>query len=251
MSRRFSVSLLAAALALAGCESTPVLLYHSVGEAFDPPRFVTQEEFREQMLYLTSNGFTVLTAKELADIQLQGKPAPAKAVCLTFDDGHENFYLYAYQVLRELGLKATMFLISSRVADDEAHRVVTPPRELIWPEVQEMQAYGIDFESHSVTHPHLRGMSSVQVKFEVEDSKAGLEAKLGVPVEIFAYPNGSEDRQARSIVADSGYRMAFSVSAGLNGVYDRQRISIHEHMKLKDFARAVAPTWWGAASGAR
>lgn len=234
-----------------GCESTPVLLYHSVGEVHDPPRWVSSQAFRAQMQHLLDEGYTVLTAAEYEAIADGKAPRPRKPVVLTFDDGYANFYRSAFPVLQELGLRGTMFLISSRVRRDEGDRSRSPVDFLIWPEVQEMAAYGIDFESHSVTHPHLRGLPAARVREEVVQSRAELEAELGRPVTIFAYPNGSEDGSARHLVEAAGYSAAYSVSSGMNGRFDRQRISVHADMTLGQFADALGGTWWGEASGTR
>jgi peptidoglycan/xylan/chitin deacetylase (PgdA/CDA1 family) len=239
------------AVLCAGCESTPILLYHSVGEPFDSPRYVTDARFREQMEYLLGEGYTILTAKDLDAIELDGKPRPHHAIVLTFDDGYENFYFAAFPILRELGIRATMFIITARTGDDEATRVVQPTRSLIWPEISEIEAAGIDIESHSVTHPHLKGMAQKDVVHEVVDSKATLEAKLGHEVTVFAYPNGSEDGRARNAVKQAGYRSGLSVSAGLDGTFDRQRISVHVGDDLRAFAKKIGGTWWGEASGER
>jgi peptidoglycan/xylan/chitin deacetylase (PgdA/CDA1 family) len=240
-----------ALVGLAACESTPVLLYHSVGESFDSPRHVSAERFRVQMEWLVGEGYTIITARDLEAIELGSKPRPHRAIALTFDDGYRNFYEHAFPILTELGIPATIFIITSRSGEDEATRVVTPIRHLIWPEILELERAGIDVESHSVTHPHLRGLARDVVYRETHDSKLALEARLGREVSVFAYPNGSEDKVAREVVEAAGYRTAFSVSSGLDGAFDRQRISIHDRDDLAAFRNKIGGTWWGEASGER
>jgi peptidoglycan/xylan/chitin deacetylase (PgdA/CDA1 family) len=236
---------------LLGCESTPILLYHSVGEHFDSPRWVETDKFREQMEYLSDHGYTVLSASELDAIDFDGKPRPRHPVVLTFDDGFQNFYLNAYPVLKELGFHATMFLISSRLADDPSTRVTHPTAQLIWPEILEMQDNGIEFGSHSVSHSPMRGMKRHDMEHEAVDSKRVLEERLGRQVSVYAYPNGSFNNVARDVIERAGYRSAMSVSAGLDRRYDRLRVSVHFNHDLSRFAQAIEGTWWGDESGQR
>jgi peptidoglycan/xylan/chitin deacetylase (PgdA/CDA1 family) len=240
-----------AALSLSACESAPILLYHSVGERFDPPRTVSVERFRAEMEYLQQENYTILSAHDFDVIEDGKAPQPKKPIVLTFDDGYENFYIYAFPILRELHISASMFIITARTGDDEATRVVKPTRQLIWPEVLEMEAAGIDIESHSVTHQSLKHLSRDVVEREAVDSKAALEAHLGRSVTVFAYPKGAEDASARSVIEGAGYRSALSVNTGLDSVFDRQRISIHEGDDMKAFAHKIGGTWWGKASDER
>src|SRR5687767_15016886 len=97
------------ALALLGCESTPILLYHGIGEPYPEDKWVTVEAFRAQMELLAGEGYTAITASELDAIERGDAPSPSKPIVLTFDDGFLNFERNAVPVLRELGFRATLF----------------------------------------------------------------------------------------------------------------------------------------------
>jgi peptidoglycan/xylan/chitin deacetylase (PgdA/CDA1 family) len=238
-------------LLVCACESTPVLLYHSVGDDFDAPRFVSVELFREQLQFLRDEGYTPITAAELDAIELDGKPRPSRPIVITFDDGYENFYQHAFPVLREFGFKATMFLVADKIGDDEASRFSDRSSYLIWPEIERMRDWGIDFQSHSVTHARLKNVPDEQAAPEIIDSKRILEERLGKPVTIFAYPFGSNDLAARNLVEEAGYRTAYSVAAGLNGRFQRLRISIHSTHDVDAFAEAIGGSWWAKSNGVR
>ena len=47
--------------------------------------------------------------------------------------------------------------------------------------------------SHTVTHTDLRCLDDRRLRYEVEASKAQLEARSGTPVRVFAYPIGRHD----------------------------------------------------------
>jgi peptidoglycan/xylan/chitin deacetylase (PgdA/CDA1 family) len=59
---------------------------------------------------------------------------------------------------------------------------------LTWNEIQELHRAGIEFGSHTVHHPELVGLPWSDVKLEIQNSKLEIEAHLGVPCAMFAYP---------------------------------------------------------------
>ena len=59
---------------------------------------------------------------------------------------------------------------------------------MIWDEVRECRDAGIEFGSHTVTHPKLVELDSAAIQRELEESKAQIETHLGIPANSFAYP---------------------------------------------------------------
>jgi peptidoglycan/xylan/chitin deacetylase (PgdA/CDA1 family) len=238
-------------VSVVACESTPILLYHGIGEPYPEDKWVTVEAFRAQMSVLAEEGYTSITASELDAIERGDAPSPPKPILLTFDDGFRNFETNALPVLREHGFRATFFIPVDRIGDSESTRLHLGVEHSIWPELISLQEAGVELQSHSRTHPRLRDLDANAVREEIAGSKRILEAKLGRPITVFAYPGGSFDAAIAQACADAGYESAHSVSAGLNGRYDRQRISIHADVDLDEFRRMIGGTWWGHSSGAR
>lgn len=93
---------------------------------------------------------------------------------------------------------------------------------LRWDQVREMAAAGIEFGSHTVSHPVLaRVGSDTQLREELVDSRRAIEQATGRPVVAFAYPVGGAgafDARVLHAVRDAGYRVAFSYRAGLNRI---------------------------------
>lgn len=242
---------LIAGAALTGCESTPILLYHSVGEEYPDDRWVSQHQLREQLELLLEQGYTVLTASELDAIELRGAPRPPQPIVLTFDDGYENFLLHALPVLEELNVGATLFVPTDRIGASAEERVSLGARYLVWPELLGLEAEGVDIQSHSSSHPRMRDLADAEALEELAGSKRILERELGHEVTVFAYPFGSVSPRLEDLAEEAGYESAHSVGAGLNGRYARQRISIHAGVDLETFQRMIRGTWWGESSGAR
>jgi peptidoglycan/xylan/chitin deacetylase (PgdA/CDA1 family) len=235
----------------AACESTPVVLYHHVGEEADPPRWVSSELFAAQMDYLIDQGFTAVTASELDAIEDGDRPPPERAVVLTFDDGYRDFYVHAFPILRERGLSATMFLVAGWVGDSEATRKTDPVPYLIWPEVREMMGHGVEFQSHSLTHPRFDEITIDQARVELVESKRIIEEHTGAPVTVLAYPFGVSSGDVRALAAEVGYSSAHSVIRALDGRHNRLCSSVHHDTSVQRLAEMLGGSWWGQSSGVR
>src|SRR5262249_52040870 len=94
----------------------PILVYHNIaphhpGQTPEQRQLdVDTAAFREQMSYLASHGFEVISLDALVDA-LQGRGSPSDhAVVITFDDGWETQYERAFAILKDLHFTATFFI---------------------------------------------------------------------------------------------------------------------------------------------
>ena len=76
----------------------------------------------------------------------------------------------------------------------------------------------IDIGGHTVTHPILTRIDDDAARAEIVDNKQQLEAIVGKPVTLFAYPNGKRgtDYEQRHVqmVREAGYEAAFTTATG-------------------------------------
>lgn len=114
---------------------------------------------------------------------MPGRPA---GVVITFDDGFLDFYTEAFPILQRFDYSATMYLPTAFIADSTTLFNGRPC--LTWSNVRELQDYGMEFGSHTVTHPQLRSVSRSDIHKELADSKKTIEDKTGRAAESFAYP---------------------------------------------------------------
>src|SRR5215471_6751618 len=61
---------------------------------------------------------------------------------------------------------------------------------LSWDEIREMADHGIEFGSHTVTHPVLSNVDDDRLEKEVFESKKAIERELGREAIVFSYPVG-------------------------------------------------------------
>jgi peptidoglycan/xylan/chitin deacetylase (PgdA/CDA1 family) len=98
--------------------SVPVLMYHGVA----PNKTVTPELFEEQVRYLAKKGYRPILVTDLVEFMRGNRKYTGKMVCLTFDDGFVDNWVYVFPVLKKYGFKATTFAVTSRVMDSPSCR---------------------------------------------------------------------------------------------------------------------------------
>ncbi|MFL5615338.1 MAG: polysaccharide deacetylase family protein [Gemmatimonadaceae bacterium] len=90
-----------------------ILCYHGVSlvdeHEWDPELHVTQDHLRRRLTLLRETGCSVLPLGEALERCATGT-LPERAVALTFDDGFADFAVRALPVLRELDMRATVYL---------------------------------------------------------------------------------------------------------------------------------------------
>ena len=135
----------------------PVVYYHSVGPVI--PNWyrsfltISPEVFREQLEYL-SRRYTIISLKELWLIRT-GQTTPVKnPLAITFDDGYSDIWTHAFPVLRQYGIRATVFICPEFVDDRDIIRSENDkPGFLSWKEMEKMEESGlVDIQSHTLTH---------------------------------------------------------------------------------------------------
>lgn len=92
-------------------------------------------------------------------------------------------------------------------------------RPMSWDQIREMAAKGIEFGSHTVSHPILANLNDQQLRFELQESKREIERQLGKPCEAISYPVGGSsafDKRVTRLVKEAGYRIGFSYISGIN-----------------------------------
>jgi peptidoglycan/xylan/chitin deacetylase (PgdA/CDA1 family) len=94
----------------------------------------------------------------------------------------------------------------------------TPPlathKPLEWEEVRRLEAAGVDFAPHSISHRITSQLTAEQAREEIHGSWRRLQQELARPVPIYAWPTGrSQDFSARDmdIAAEVGLKGAVAV----------------------------------------
>jgi peptidoglycan/xylan/chitin deacetylase (PgdA/CDA1 family) len=184
------------------CRRLIVLLYHGITA---PQR----EVFSRQMDMLLQAGCPVSLDRQV----FPGKPRNLFAV--TFDDGHANLITNALPTLAARGIPATIFLVSGNLGRPPGWDMCQewPYRNealVTAPELCSLAGPLVTVGSHTVSHPDLASLPEDKARWELAESKRVLEAILGRPVVLFAFPYGSYTARLAELARQEGYRQAFT-----------------------------------------
>jgi peptidoglycan/xylan/chitin deacetylase (PgdA/CDA1 family) len=169
----------------------PILMYHSISDnLFGKSRpyshiNTSPEVFRRQMRSLHQEGYRSIGLNELIKGFEVGLDL-TKTVVITFDDGYQDFLTEAMPVVKQCGFMATVFLATGRIQQTSMR--LEGVDYLTWSEVRELHQEGIEFGSHTVTHPDLRCLGPEQIEYELGYSKEVIEQQLGTAINSFSYP---------------------------------------------------------------
>jgi peptidoglycan/xylan/chitin deacetylase (PgdA/CDA1 family) len=183
------------------------LVYHGIGSNSDAEGgyVLSAARFAEHLATLRAAGMHVVTAADIAWAFAVGTALPDRAVMISFDDGRSDAMMFADPLLKQAGMKATMFVISGAAARPGLYyagwdRLRAAARSGRW-----------DIEAHSDASHHLqrvadgrdlpalaslaRGESlaayQARVHADLERNSAAIQAHVGQRPVAFAYPFGA------------------------------------------------------------
>lgn len=286
-----------------GAATVPILAYHRV---LDLPADLDAYPYNPELVSASVAGFAAqmrhikrhlnpISFAQLKAAMDGAEPLPPRPVIVTFDDGFDDNYRYAFPILAELRMPATFFLATGYIGTREsfwferlyallAHSTpaaisldalarrlplgATPAlrrqtaldllqavkhmgdsdrrsmlaeleaqlaesadltryqglsQPMAWEQVREMAAAGMEFGSHTVTHPVLPQCSDEDLAWEMVWSRRTLERQIGRECKNFCYPMGLADARMEAAAIEAGYDFAVGYLPGINTYGDMQR----------------------------
>ena len=212
-----------------------VLNYHKI-DNMNISLSVLPKDFDAQMAYLKENGYHTITPDELYQSLNGDLELPENPVLITFDDGYEDNYKYAYPILKKYDFKATIFVVTSFLGVYNNY--------LTWDQAKELEENGISIESHTVTHKSMTELSDDQLRAELVNSKKAIEDRLGKKVDYIAYPTGTYNLHIAELVREAGYKAAFTIKYGnvdkASNIYALERVPVfHTENTFKSFLERI------------
>jgi len=200
-----------------------ILAYHKVGPpspgAWETWFSVPAVTFAEQLEALYASGWETVDVGTFLRGLRDPVALPERAAVITLDDGYRSALEFALPALRRFGSRAVMFVPSGFVGRTNAFDEDDEPQEPLcgWDELRELVGGGVSVQSHGVTHRRFSELTPADRQIELERSKAELEAGLGEPVRLFAYPYGDDagaPPELRKALARAGYVAACGYGGG-------------------------------------
>ena len=115
---------------------------------------------------------------------------------------------------------------------------------LTWEQLRELAALpGFELGAHTLTHPALPSCSAEDARAEIAGGADRLRTRIGVEVEQFAYPFGTWTRSVARVVAELGFRAAYTTDGNAiswsSSPYALPRVPAEGHAP-GEFARLLA-----------
>ena len=219
----------------------PVLLYHEIDPAADGSNgaVLSPQTFENQIRTLAENGYTAISLKELTAYVEKGEALPEKPVVITFDDGYQSNYEYAYPILKKYGMKATIFVIGSSVGKDEykdtgrpllPHFGVSEAREMENSGLISIQSHTYDLHQNGecekgIPRENMAPLSGEDewdyadlIADDVQKERELIRSITGGETFALAYPGGQYTELTTSVLVQLGIKATFTTQPGRNVV---------------------------------
>jgi len=181
-----------------------VLVYHKVDSRFEwGITRVTPAQFEQQVSTLSKAGYSLVTLSDWFD-----NPYDEKTVAITFDDGYESVYHNALPVLEKYNAKATIFVISDYIGQENLWDVNIgwlKFRHLNSAQLLELAELGHEVGSHTCTHKVLVDADETTILADFKRSKVTLESLINRKVRFIAYPFGRFNSRLLELTSEAGY----------------------------------------------
>jgi len=192
-----------------------ILVYHRFGPVVSDSMTIRTSTFRGQLQYLKDHGYRTVPFRVLVAYLLhQGPPPPPRSVVITADDGHGSVMTDMLPLVREYGVPVTLFIYPSAISN--ASYAMT------WEQLQTLTRTGLfDVQSHTYWHPNFKvekrrlapAAYHKLILTQLMRPRSVLKQKLGVDVDLLAWPFGIYDEELLRLAAQSGYVAGVTLDA--------------------------------------
>ncbi len=187
----------------------PILCYHQIRDysASDSKSardyIVPTADFKAQMKGLADSGYTTILPEEIYAYLNGQQTLPAKPVMLTFDDGCDEQFDIAHEVLDPLKFKGAYFIMTVSV---------NRPHYMKADQIKQLAEEGHSIGLHTWDHHNVKKYAGADWENQISKPKQQLEKMVGKPIQFFAYPFGLWNEQAIPELKNRGLVAAFQLS---------------------------------------
>jgi len=164
---------------------------------------------------------------------LNDHPDGHPRVMISFDDGYEEIFTTAYPIMKKRGVAGMVSVVAGYTGKTNLWDIGGGSlRHLYWHEIEALLNAGWSICSHTMTHPDLKRCTDDRLIWELIESKALLERRLGIEMPAIAYPFGRFNTRVIAATHRAGYNTGFTVGAerwhGVRGPLTIRRIPVYQ-----------------------
>ncbi len=177
---------------------------------------ITTAVFESHLRYLRDHGYTVIPLRTLVDwVRGKGPAPPPRSVAITVDDAHRTVVTEMLPLVMRYRVPVTLFVYPSAISN--ASYAMT------WEQLAQLRQTGLfDIQSHTFWHPNFkverRGLAADAyaklVDTQLLKPKLIMKQRLGVEVDMLAWPFGIHDQELIDHANHAGYIAAFTIERG-------------------------------------
>ncbi len=222
----------------------PVIMYHhiSVNEKELGKYVISPEQFKADLTHLKSKGYTTVTTQQLIRFVEGEAGLPPKPVLITFDDGYESFYAYAFPILKEMDMTAVLSVIGTYTelyscnGDSNVNYA-----HVTWSQISEMAKSGyVEFANHTYDlHKFgdrqgckiIRGENEHDYRkmltADIERLQAKLTEVIGSEPQVFTYPFGKHCTQSSEVIKNLGFAVTLGCEEKVASITEGDPTSLY------------------------
>lgn len=212
----------------------PIIMYHHISEDKNALNdyVISPEELESDFRYIKEQGYTSLFPDELFKYTEGSLSLPEKVIMITFDDGFESVYRYAYPLAVKYGLKFTVAVYgkeTERFSKSDDHNILYS--YMTWDEIKELSESKIcEIANHTYSLHSTQGRNGI-TRNKNEDLDTYLKtvsedilnlqnylAKTEIKPDVFVYPYGFYCKDSKALIKSLGFKMSFICTEGVNEI---------------------------------
>ncbi len=230
----------------------PVLCYHNIATQNEKENYpeesdwtITTDNFKEHLDYLKNNNYKTLTLDEFYNWKIGNLNLPYKSVLITFDDGFLSNYEYAFKLLKEYNMNATVFVVGSFIDNSTTNEWNGNIKTYMTKDILENlknEYPNIEIYSHSY-NLHYQGAINQNKDVLMQDIENF--DNFYPNTDILCYPFGQYNDNIEDCLKESNYKMAFRYGPNKkdykkasrnDNIYEIPRLNVSHGMSVFKFA---------------
>ncbi len=218
-------------------KNIPILMYHNITDDKNDLSSVYYKDFHSQIKYLTKLKYKAFNLKDINDDSYN------KKFIITFDDGYENVFKIAMNILNDFNQKGTCFIVANNIEKtndwDEKLNKSFNLKLMNSSHINEWINNDFEIGSHSLDHLDLTILNKEEKENQIINSKEILNKKFNYNVQSFSYPYGKYDYDCVNILKNY-YNFAVTTNKSLfnkkkHGLLEMPRVSIGRNTSMFKF----------------
>lgn len=139
-----------------------------------------------------------------------------KFLVLTLDDGCQSVYTNGLPIFERHNVPFTVFITTGFTEGICDNSEIQEEKELAmtWQQLETLKNHPlVTIGGHTVSHPKLAHLPPIEIKREIMTNVQMLRDRLGISIDTFAYPFGSQNQQVLDAIASPDMGITISVLA--------------------------------------